>query len=156
DDMVQESDATLDARGHLNVPFDIPAPDENDTNDYSYRLEAQVTDSARRTIDGSASFVATRGTVVANADPDKYVYNKGDVAKIKVTTSDYEGHPVSAKVQLKFVERTWTKKPKKEDEEYSYPEYEVHEREVASADVQTDSQGQATYDYTTTEDGNLS
>ena len=156
DDMVQENDGTLDARGHLNVEFDIPATDENDTNDYSYRLEAQVTDSARRTIDGSASFVATRGSVVANADPDSYVYNKGDVARIRVTTSDYEGRPVSAKVQLKFVERTWTKKEKKEDEEYSYPEYEMHEREIASADVQTDSQGQASYDYTTTEDGNLS
>jgi uncharacterized protein YfaS (alpha-2-macroglobulin family) len=156
DDMVQESDGTLDARGHLNVAFDVPAPDENDTNDYSYRLDAEVTDSARRIIPGSASFVATRGTIVANADPDRYVYNKGDVAKIRVTTSDYEGHPVSAKVQLKFVERSWTKKPKKEDEEYSYPEYEVHEREVASADLQTDSQGQASYDYTTTEDGNLS
>ena len=156
DDMVQENDGTLDARGHLNVEFDIPATDENDTNDYSYRLEAQVTDSARRTIDGSASFVATRGSVVANADPDRYVYNKGDVARIRVTASDYEGRPVSAKVQLKFVERTWTKKEKKEDEEYSYPEYEMHEREIASADVQTDSQGQASYDYTTTEDGNLS
>jgi uncharacterized protein YfaS (alpha-2-macroglobulin family) len=156
DDMVQESDGTLDARGHLNVDFEIPAPDENDTNDYSYRLEAQVTDSARRTIDGSASFVATRGTVVANADPDRYVYNKGEVAKIRVTTSDYEGRPVSAKVQLKFVERTWTRKEKKEDEEYSYPEYEMHEREIASAEVQTDSQGRASYDYTTTEDGNLS
>ena len=156
DDMVLESDGTLDARGHLSVPFDIPATDENDTNDYSYRLEAQVTDSARRTIDGSTSFVATRGSIVANADPDRYVYNRGDVAKIRVTTSDYEGHPVSAKVQLKFVERTWSRKEKKEDEEYSYPEYEMHEREIASADVQTDSQGQASYDYTTTEDGNLS
>ncbi len=157
DDMVQESEGTLDARGHLNVEFDISAADENDTNDYSYRLEAQVTDSARRTIDGSASFVATRGSVVANADPDRYVYNKGDVAKIRVTTTDYEGHPVSAKVQLKFVERTWSKKEKKEDEEeYSYPEYEMHEREIASAEVQTDSQGQAGYDYTTTEDGNIS
>ncbi|HXL81546.1 MAG TPA: MG2 domain-containing protein [Pyrinomonadaceae bacterium] len=155
-DMVQESDGTLDARGHLSVEFDIPATDENDTNDYSYRLEAQVTDSARRTIDGSASFVATRGSVVANADPDRYVYNKGDVAKIRVTTSDYEGRPVSAKVQLKFVERTWTRKEKKEDEEYSYPAYEMHEREIASGEVQTDSQGQASYDYTTTEDGNLS
>ncbi|MEP6742445.1 MAG: alpha-2-macroglobulin family protein, partial [bacterium] len=156
DDMVQENEGTLDARGHLNVEFDIPAPDENDTNDYSYRLEVQVTDSARRTIDGSASFVATRGTVVANADPDRYVYNKGDTAKIRINTTDYEGHPVSAKVQLKFVERSWTKKEKKEGEEDSYPEYEMHEREIASADVQTDSQGQASYDYTTTEDGNIS
>ncbi len=157
DDMVQESEGTLDARGHLNVEFQVPQSEETETNDYSYRLEAQVTDSARRTMDGAASFVATRGTVVANADPDRYVYNKGDVAKIRVTTSDYEGRPVSAKVQLQFVERTWTKKQKKaEDDEDSYPEYEMHERQIASADVQTDSQGQASTDYTTTEDGNIS
>jgi alpha-2-macroglobulin len=157
DDMVQESEGTLDARGHLNVEFQVPQTEETDTYDYSYRLEAQVTDSARRTIDGAGSFIATRGTVVANADPDRYVYNKGDVAKVRVTTSDYEGRPVSAKVQLQFVERTWTKKEKQaEDDEYSYPEYEMHERQIAYADVQTDSQGQASYDYTTTEDGNIS
>src|SRR6185436_10895865 len=121
------------------------------------RLEAQVTDSARRTMDGAGSFVATRGSVVANADPDRYVYNKGDVAHIRVNTSDYEGHPVAATVQLQFVERTWTKKDKKpEDDEYSYPEYEMHERQIAYANVQTDSQGQGSYDYTTTEDGNFS
>ena len=157
DDMVQESEGTLDARGHMNVEFQVPQSEETDTYDYSYRLEAQVTDSARRTIDGAASFVATRGTIVANADPDRYVYNKGDVAKIRVSTSDYEGRPVSAKVQLQFVERTWTRKEKKaEDDEYSYPEYEMHERQIAYADVQTDSQGQASHDYTTTEDGNIS
>ncbi|MEP6818328.1 MAG: MG2 domain-containing protein [bacterium] len=157
DDMVQEGEGTLDAHGHLNVDFPVPQSDETDTSDYSYRLEAQVTDSARRTIDGAGSFVATRGTVVANADPDRYVYNKGDLAKIRVTTTDYEGHPVSAKVQLQFVERTWTKKPKPEDaDEYYYPEYEMHERPITYADVQTDSQGQASYDYTTTEDGNIS
>ena len=157
DDMVQESEGTLDVRGHLNVEFQVPQTEETDTYDYSYRLEAQVTDSARRTIDGAGSFIATRGTVVANADPDRYVYNKGDVAKIRVTTSDYEGRPVSAKVQLQFVERTWTKKEKQaENDQYSYPEYEMHERQIAYADVQTDSQGQASYDYTTTEDGNIS
>ncbi len=157
DDMVQESEGTLDARGHLNVDFPVPQADETDTSDYSYRLEAQVTDSARRTIDGAGSFVATRGTVVANADPDRYVYNKGDLAKIRVTTTDYDGHPVGAPVQLQFVERTWTKKPKPEDADESYyPEYEMHERPILYADVQTDSQGQANYNYTTTEAGNIS
>ncbi len=157
DDMVQESEGKLDARGHMNVEFEIPASNENDISDFSYRLEAQVTDSARRTIDGAGSFVATRGTVVANANTDRYVYKRGEVAKIGVNTTDYEGRPVSATVQLQFVERTWTRKPKKpEDDEYYYPEYEMHERWIAQADVQTDSQGQASYDYTTTEDGNIS
>ncbi len=157
DDMVQENEGTLDARGHMNVEFQVPQTDQTDTSDYSYRLEAQVTDSARRTIDGAASFVATRGSTVARANPDRYVYNKGDVARIRVTTSDYEGKPVSAKVQLQFVERSWTKKKKTADEdESSYPDYEMHEREIASAEVETDSQGQASYDYTTSEAGNIS
>lgn len=159
DDMLQEGEGTLDARGHLNVDLQVPQSDETDTSDYSYRLEAQVTDSARRTIDGAGSFVATRGTIVANAVADRYVYNKGDVAKIRVTTTDYDAHPVSAPVQLQFVERTWTKKPKPADadpDEYYYPEYEMHERAIAYADVQTNSQGQASYDYTTTGAGNIS
>ena len=157
DDMVQESEGTLDARGHMNVDFQVPPPDEKDTSDYSYRLEAQVTDSARRTMDGAGSFVGTRGTIVANANPERYVYQKGDVAKVVVNTSDYEGRPVAASVQLQFVERTWTRKPKQEDEdEYSYPEYEINERVIGSGAVQTDSQGQGSYDYTTTEDGNIS
>ncbi|HWN09216.1 MAG TPA: MG2 domain-containing protein [Pyrinomonadaceae bacterium] len=157
DDMVQESEGKLDARGQMNVEFQVPPADENDTSDYTYRLEAQVTDAARRTIDGAGSFVATRGTIIADANPDRYVYRKGDVAKIRVATSDYEGKPVSANVQLKFVVRTWTKKEKKEDDdEYSYPEYEMHEREIGSTAVVTDSQGQASYDYTTGEAGNIS
>jgi uncharacterized protein YfaS (alpha-2-macroglobulin family) len=157
DDMVQESEGKLDARGHLNVEFQVPQPDENETSDYSYRLEAQVTDAARRTIDGAGSFVATRGTIIADANPDRYVYTKGQTAKIRVATSDYEGKPVSTRVQLRFVVRTWTKKLKTEDtDEYSYPEYEMHEREIGSASVDTDSQGQASYDYTPTEAGNIS
>ncbi len=157
DDLVKEEEGKLDSRGQLSVEFDVPAGTENDTTDYTYRLEAQITDAARRTIDGGGSFVATRGSIVANADPDRYVYRKGDVAKIRVTTNDYEGRPVQAKVQLQFVERTWTKKEKKEDEEddYSYPEYEMHERVVASGFVDTDSQGLGVFDYTTTEDGSL-
>ncbi len=157
DDMVEESEGKLDARGHLSVEFQIPQTKETDTSDYTYRLEANVTDSARRTIDGNGSFVATRGTIVANADSDHYVYNKGDLAKIRVETMDYEGRPVSTNVQLKFVQRTWTKKEQKEDEEeeYSYPEYEVHEREIGSGSVQTDAQGHGTFDYTTTENGNI-
>jgi uncharacterized protein YfaS (alpha-2-macroglobulin family) len=156
DDMVQESEGKLDARGHLNVDFQVPQPDENETSDYSYRLEAQVTDAARRTIDGSGSFVATRGTIIADANPDRYVYTKGQSAKIRVSTSDYEGKPVSTRVQLKFVVRTWTRKPKTDEDEYSYPEYEMHEREIGSASVDTDAQGQASYDYTPTEAGNIS
>src|SRR5437879_13418181 len=96
--MVQESEGTLDARGHMNDEVQVPQTDENDTSDYSYRLEAQVTDPARRTIDGAASFVATRGSIVAHAEPDRYLYRKLDAAKLAVTTIDEQGKPVTATV----------------------------------------------------------
>ncbi|MGH9882546.1 MAG: alpha-2-macroglobulin family protein, partial [Pyrinomonadaceae bacterium] len=154
-DMIQEGDGKLDARGHMDLEFQVPGADENNTNDYSYRVEVQVTDSSRRTINGSASFVATRGNTVTTANPDRYVYNKGDVAKIRVSTTDYEGRSVSARVELQFLERTWTRKEKQEDG-YSYPEYEMHERQLGGAVVQTDSQGLASHDYVTSEAGSIS
>lgn len=154
-DMVQEGEGKLDARGRLDVEFQIPAADEKDPWDYSYRIDVQVTDSSRRAIDGSASFVATRGNTVAHATPDRYVYSKGDIARIKVTTNDYEGKPVSARVQLRFLERTWTRVEKQSESGHAYHDYEMHEREISSAVLETDSQGMASYEYTTSDDGNV-
>jgi uncharacterized protein YfaS (alpha-2-macroglobulin family) len=155
-DMVLEGEGKLDARGMLDVDFQVPEADENDPWDYNYRLDAQVTDSSRRTINGGASFVATRGKTVARAYADRYVYQKGDVAKIRVNSTDYEGRPVPAKIQLQFVERTWTKVDKQSESGYSYPDYEMHEREISSSVLETDSQGTATYNYLTSESGNIS
>ncbi len=154
-DMVQESEGKLDASGQLKIEFQIPEADENDPWDYSYRLDAQVTDSSRRTLNGGASFVATRGSTLAYASTDRYVYSKGDVAKIRVKTTDYEGRPVAARMLLRFNERTWTRVEKKSESGYSYSENEMHEREVGSAALETDSQGAAIYNYTTSETGNL-
>ena len=128
----------------------MPAPDENDEWDYSYRLEAHVTDQSRREMEGSASFVGTRGKTIADAEPERYLYYQGDTAKVIVRTSDYSGHPVAEKVTLKFIEQHWEKIKHREDNNgYKYDTYEYisHETELGSATVTTDSQGKATYDY---------
>jgi len=146
-DMVQEGEGKLDANGRLEVEFQVPEPDEKELWDYTYRLEAQVTDASRRTIEGRASFVGTRGKTVAYARPDRYVYFQGDTAKIQVKTADYEGRPVAARVTLKFIERRWEKIEKQSEDGYKYYEYRTHERELSSADVNTSAQGEASYDY---------
>ena len=87
----------LDSSGHLQVEFDVPANNENDVWDFQYRLEAQVTDSSRRSINGSANLVATRGSVIARATPDRFVYSKGQTATITISTTDYEGRPCRRK-----------------------------------------------------------
>jgi len=154
-DMIKDGQGVLNANGKLDVEFEVPAPDEKDSFDYTYRLEAQVTDEARRTIEAKASFVGTRGSVVANTRTDRYVYYEGDTAKIKVSTTDYEGRPLAASVTLKFIERRWDATPKQDESGKTRYEYTMRERELASADVATNQQGEASYDYAVTGPGSV-
>ncbi|MGH9936233.1 MAG: alpha-2-macroglobulin family protein, partial [Blastocatellia bacterium] len=145
-DMVKESEGRLDASGRLEVTFDVPPMDEKQPYDFTYRLEAQVTDSSRRMMEGKAGFVGTRGKVVVFARPERYVYYQNDSARIKVKTADYEGRPVSSKVALKFVEVKY-EKVEERDGDRTYPTYKPVKRDLSSAEVTTNSQGEATYDY---------
>ena len=152
-DLVHEGEGKLDSSGRLQIDFDVPASNENDVWDFQYRLEAQVTDSSRRSINGSASLIATRGSVIAHATSDRYVYTKDQTATITVSTTDYEARPVPAKVSLKFVSRNWIKVEHKENE-YD-PDYKVQENELSSADVTTDREGHAEYKLPITSSGNI-
>src|SRR2546425_1799919 len=125
---------------------------------YTYRLEAQVTDASRREMQGAASFIGTRGKTVADAYPERYLYYQGDTAKIRVKTADYSGHPVSEKVTLKFIEQKYERIEKEEEYNgYKYKTYDyiLHERELGSTDVTTDSQGNAAYDFTVPSPGSI-
>jgi uncharacterized protein YfaS (alpha-2-macroglobulin family) len=150
-DVVTEGDGTLDSHGRLAVDFEVPASEEDDNKwDYEYRFEAQVTDQSRREMNGSATFVGTRGKTVADAEPERYLYYQGDTAKILVRSADYEGHPIGEKVTLKFIEQKWERIEKEENNDgykYKYYEYVSHETELGTGEVTTDSQGQATYDF---------
>jgi alpha-2-macroglobulin len=155
-DIVKEGEAKLDAQGRVQIDFEVPPPDAKDSADHTYRLEAMVTDSSRREIEGKASFVGTRGNVVAFATADRYVYNVGDTAKIRVRTSDYEGKPVAAKVTLKFVERKYERVETGSTDKSSRYEYKLRETELGSADVQTSGQGEAEYSYAVKNAGSIS
>ena len=145
DDMVKEGDGRLDAQGRLDILFDVPRADAKQPFDFEYRVEAQVTDSSRREMAGRASFVGTRGSVVAFADSENYVVYEGDTARIKVKTADYEGRPVSTKVTLKFIERKWDRIDKGGDDKWSRFEYKLRERDLGTGDVTTNAQGEAVY-----------
>src|SRR5438128_4823915 len=128
--MLTECEGTINARGEMAVDFEVPAPGDKEEWDYSYRLEAQVTDASRREMQGAASFIGTRGKTVADAYPERYIYYQGDAAKIRVKTADYAGKPVSQKVTLQFIEQKWEKKEKEEESNgYKYTEtnYILHE-----------------------------
>ena len=89
--------------------------------------------------------------MVADANHNRYVYAVGDTAKISIQTANYEGKPVSASVALEFIQRTWDKTPV----EGGGFEYKTRETKLGSANVQTDAQGQGSYDYSVTTSGNI-
>ncbi|MBC7910029.1 MAG: hypothetical protein H7Y30_05985, partial [Pyrinomonadaceae bacterium] len=154
-DVLLEKEGRLNAQGKMIVEFEVPKADEKDAWDYEYRLEAQVTDSARRSIEGSASFVGTRGNIIARAYPTNYVYFTGDTAKIEVKSADYEGRPVSARITLNFIERRWEKVKKKSESGYEYEEWVTKERELTSTELTTNAAGEATFDYTVANPGSI-
>src|ERR1044071_2397457 len=154
-DMVDEGEGQLDARGQMVVEFEVPASLETDEWDYDYRLEAQVTDASRRQMEGSATFTGTRGRTIADAEPERYIYYRGEPARINVRTGDYLGHAVSSKVTLKFIEQRWERIEKDNGNGYTYTDYEMRERELSTAEVETDARGLASYDYTVLSSGNI-
>ncbi|HVF57107.1 MAG TPA: MG2 domain-containing protein [Pyrinomonadaceae bacterium] len=147
DSMVKEGEGKLDAQGRLDIEFTVPEPGEKENWDYTYTIEAQVTDASRRTMEGGTSFTGVRGNIVAYASPERYVYYQGDTAKILVTSNDREGRPVSTNVRLTFFERRWEKVMKRTEYGDEYADYESRERELSSAVVQTDAAGKAAVDY---------
>ena len=155
DEMMLEGDGKLNAQGRLDIDFNVPQADPKDSWDYSYRVEAQVTDAARRTMDGGASFTGVRSNTVAYALPERYVYYQGEAAHINVKANDREGSPVQTHVKLTFFEQRWQKVIKKSEDGYEYPDYEVKEKELASAGVDTNAQGEAALDYVVPINGSI-
>ncbi|HEX6623677.1 MAG TPA: alpha-2-macroglobulin family protein, partial [Pyrinomonadaceae bacterium] len=152
---VLEGEGKLDAQGNLNVEFTVPQAKEKETWDYQYRLDAQVTDASRRSMDGGTTFVGVRSQIVTSAWPERYVYHEGDTARLKVNARDREGRPVRTRVKLVFYERRWEKVVRKTEYGDEYPDYEVREKELSSAPVETSEQGEAVLDYRVPVSGNI-
>jgi uncharacterized protein YfaS (alpha-2-macroglobulin family) len=150
-EFLNEGEGKLDASGHFEIDFEVPQSQENDVTDFQYRVEAQITDASRRTIDGSATLVATRGSVIASAMPDRYVFTQGQTARITVKTTDYEGHPVPARLTLKFVAPYTVVETTSNGSQYTW-----RENDLSAAEISTDQQGHAIYDYQATTPGSVS
>lgn len=155
DDMVKEGDARLDAQGRLDIPFDVPRADSKQPFDFEYRVEVEVTDSSRRQMSGRASFVGTRGSIVAFAEAENYVVYEGDNARIKVRTADYEGKPVSTKLTLQFIERKYERIEKEGEDKWNRYEFKLRERDLGSGEVTTNAQGEGTFTWRVPTQGSI-
>ncbi len=90
-EQVLEQEGELDAEGRLTIQFEA-APADFDMN---YRIEARVTDAARREVSGSAWVLATVADYRLEIAPTKYLFEPRETARFEVTALDYQGGAVA-------------------------------------------------------------
>jgi uncharacterized protein YfaS (alpha-2-macroglobulin family) len=135
-DQESEQKGKLDADGKLRIT--IPTKPNERHEDIRYRVEARVMDAANREISGANSVIATYGNYVISVQPDSYVYDAGQAAKVHVVAKDYDGKPVQAKVHLEL-------------QKYNYNDKDM--KPVQSTDVTTGADGVGTGSFTVKEPG---
>jgi alpha-2-macroglobulin len=101
---VLKSEGQLDTDGKLRIQFDSTVSDEG--IDYRYRIEARVTDEARREISGTGWMIATYGNFMVNVEPQEYIFEPSGSAELKISAFDYEGRPVATSISLAL--KRWT------------------------------------------------
>jgi len=129
----QEQEGVLDANGRLTVTLPVAIDGKHD--DLDYRIEARVTDAGEREVSGHTTVLATYGSFRVSAEPTSYVLKSGDPARVKVTTQDYDGKPVTTAIHVSVKLQKWDSTT-----------HERTENEVASRDAQTDANGTVVVD----------
>ncbi len=104
-EQVLEQEGQLDADGKLDIAF--PTTQSDKRFDYRYRIEAHVTDEARRDISGSGSIIATYGSFLVNVQPNRYFYDPNAEGLFTVRARDYDNKPIETRVHLEMLRWNW-------------------------------------------------
>ncbi|MDP2208141.1 MAG: MG2 domain-containing protein, partial [Bacteroidota bacterium] len=99
----------LDKDGKLKFTHRI---NEEINTDYTYEIEAKVTDQSRRTISGTSQIKVTRALFTLAVQADKYVYKLNDQAKININISDFEGVGIETNYELTVSRDWWDRLPR--------------------------------------------
>lgn len=86
-----EGTATLNDKGEAQIT--VPLELGDDGRDYTARITATVGDESGREVSGSASTVATVGRLLLVAAAERFIYNPGDAANVRVRALAYDGAP---------------------------------------------------------------
>jgi alpha-2-macroglobulin len=100
-DQQNEQQGQLDANGKLTI--NVPTAVSEHNADFVYRVEVGVTDAANREISGTGWIVATYGSFVLNATPERYVYAPGDHATFTLQARDYDNKPVQTRAHVELL-----------------------------------------------------
>ncbi|MBN2497543.1 MAG: hypothetical protein JXR96_23320 [Deltaproteobacteria bacterium] len=93
---IVEKEGRLDAQGRFAFDFDTRA----DSLDYTYGIEAVVTDASEQAVSGHARIQVTRARFRLSLEPEHLLQSPGSEARIRVRSTDFDRRPVPADVQV--------------------------------------------------------
>lgn len=122
-ELVSEGQGSLDKEGRLHISFDTKpsatSPKADDyAREYKYRIEATVTDAARRDIRESDSIAAVNGRFALHTSTDRYVYAPNEEMRVTVDAIDHDGKPVLTPFKLQILRPIWQRREDGYDREF--------------------------------------
>ncbi len=95
--LIKQEDGEVDKNGEYEFRYKVG----NDLDaDYTYIIEAEVTDNSRHTVSGSASVYVTRGSFTLSTSPDRYFVRTGESVNLRVSASDFKGEKVQTPFKI--------------------------------------------------------
>jgi len=94
-DLVMSGAAVTDEHGRAVITIATAPLDARPDDDLRYLIEAEVTDNARRTINGSGAVNVSRRPFDIFATPRRYMIQAGDTAHIDIVARDANDQPVA-------------------------------------------------------------
>ena len=117
-EMIAEGEQPIGADGTLTVKVDTAMAKELHGNeDHRYEIEAEVTDSSRRTITGTGTVLAARRSFDVFLWLNGGFYRTGEPATASVTTRTLDGRNVNASGKLRVLRVTYAADGKPIEEE---------------------------------------
>lgn len=86
-----EGTAQLNEKGEARIT--VPLEPDADGRDYTPRITARVIDEGGREVSGAAATVATVGQLLLVASAERFIYNAGEAAQVRVRALAYDGSP---------------------------------------------------------------
>ncbi|MBN1882752.1 MAG: hypothetical protein JW885_11305 [Deltaproteobacteria bacterium] len=139
--IVDDGTLLLDENGKASLSVDTSRYIDDPDEDYTFSVEARVTDLSRREVSASTAVRVARSSFSLTAVADRWVYKPGDIARITVTVQDFDNKGVGdVKVSLTVTEKK------------SHIGVVTHS-EVLSGVSEPD--GEVVFEYTVKDTGNL-
>ncbi len=92
--MVDSGSAVLNDDGKLTIKVDTSRFAEGEDNDYTFTIEAVVTDLSRREVSGSTAVKVARSNFSMIVRANRWIYSPGDEANVTVSALDFDNKGV--------------------------------------------------------------